>query len=89
MAIGATRNDIIRLVLRDGSTLVLVGLGAGLLMTVASSGVIGGFLFGVSARDSLTLVIVAPVLGAVALLACAIPAWRAARVDPTVALRAD
>ena len=50
---------------------------------------LGAFLFGVSARDPLTLVSVAPILGCVALIACAIPAWRAARVDPTVALRSE
>jgi predicted permease len=89
LAIGAAPNDIVRLVLRDGTVLVIAGLAAGLLMTLASARIVGGFLFGVSARDPLTLVSVAPILGGVALLACAIPAWRAARVDPTVALRAD
>ena len=89
MAIGATQNDIVRLVLQDGSKLVLFGLAAGLLLTLASSKVVGSFLFGVSARDPLTLVGLAPILGCVGLIACAIPAWRAARVDPTVALRSE
>jgi predicted permease len=89
LAIGAAPNDIVRLVLKDGTMLVVVGLAAGLMMTLASARVVGGFLFGVSARDPLTLAGVAPVLGGVALLACVIPAWRAARVDPTVALRAS
>jgi predicted permease len=89
MAVGATQDDIIRLVLRDGSKLVLFGLAAGLLVTLVCSRVVGSFLFGVSARDPLTLGIVAPILGGVASIACAIPAWRAARVDPTVALRSE
>jgi len=89
MAIGATQNDIVRVVLHDGSKLVLLGLAAGLLVTLACSRVVGSFLFGISARDPLTLVSVAPILGSVALIACAIPAWRAARVDPTVALRSE
>jgi predicted permease len=89
MAVGATQHDIVRLVLQDGSKLVLLGLAAGLLVTLAGSQVVASFLFGVSARDPLTLVSVAPILGCVALIACAIPAWRAARVDPTVALRSE
>jgi predicted permease len=89
MAVGATQGDIVRLVLQDGSKLVLVGLAAGLLTTLAWSRVVGSFLFGVSARDPLTLVSIAPILGCVALVACAIPAWRAARVEPTVTLRTE
>jgi predicted permease len=89
IAIGATQSDIVRLVLHDGSKLVLFGLAAGLLVTLTCSRVLGSFLFGISARDPLTLVSVAPILGCVALIACAIPAWRAARVDPTVALRSE
>ncbi len=89
MAIGASQNDIVRLVLQDGSKLVLLGLAAGLLVTLACSRILGSFLFGISGRDPLTLVSVAPILGGVALIACAVPAWRAARVDPTVALRSE
>ena len=89
MAVGADRHDILRLVLRDSFTLVLVGVVAGLLVTLVCSRLVGSFLFGVSPRDPLTLVGPAAILGGVALIACAIPAWRAARVDPTVALRAE
>lgn len=89
MAIGATQNDIVRLVLHDGSKLVFFGLAVGLLATLACSRVVARFLFGISARDPLTLVSVAPILGCVALIACLIPAWRAAHIDPTVALRSE
>jgi ABC-type antimicrobial peptide transport system permease subunit len=89
MAVGATQQDIVRLVMQDGSRLVVLGLAAGLLLTVACSRVVGSFLFGVSARDPVTLVSVAPIVGCVALVACAIPAWRAAHVDPTVSLRSE
>jgi putative ABC transport system permease protein len=75
--------------LGDGSKFVLFGLTGGLLVTLASSRVVGSFLFGISARDPLTLISLAPILGCVALIACAIPAWRAGRVDPIVALRSE
>ena len=89
MAVGATARDIVRLVLRDGVSLVLVGLAAGVLIALAGARVLGTLLFGVSVRDPLTFVTVAPILGGVTLLACAIPAWRAARIDPAVTLRAE
>ncbi len=89
MALGASRHDVVRLVLGDGLNLVVCGLAAGLLMTLAWSRAIGSLLFGVSARDPLTLVSVAPLLGVAALIACAVPAWRAARIDPMAALRSE
>jgi predicted permease len=89
MAIGATRRRIVGLVLQDGSRLVILGVAAGMAMTWVCSRVVDRFLFRVSAHDPLTLVSVVSVLGGVALVACAIPAWRAARVDPMIALRSE
>jgi macrolide transport system ATP-binding/permease protein len=89
IAIGASHTDVVRLVLENSATLVAIGLIAGVLMTLASSRLIERFLFGVSARDPLTLMTMAPLFAGLALLACTIPAWRAARLDPTVALRSE
>ena len=87
MALGASPSDILRLMSKNGIVLVAVGLGVGLLAALALTRFMGKFLFGISAQDPLTFAGVAPILGAVAVLACLVPAWRAARVDPSVALR--
>jgi len=89
MAVGATGQQIVRLVLQDGSRLVFLGVAVGLLATLVCSGVVGSFLFGVSVYDPVTLLSVTPVLTGVALLACVIPAWRAAHINPTIALRSE
>jgi predicted permease len=89
MAVGATERDILRLVLRDGMQLVIAGLAIGALATLACSRIVGRFLFGIPALDPLTVAGVTPLLACVALMACAIPAWRAARADPTTVLRAE
>ena len=89
MAVGATRYDVERLVLLDGLHLVVFGLAGGLVLILVTSPVVGGFLFGISPRDPLTLLGVAAILGCVGLIACGIPAWRATRVDPTVVLRSE
>ena len=89
MALGATGEQIVRLVLQDGSKLVLLGVAVGLLATLGCSGVVGSLLFGVSVYDPVTLLSVTPVLTGVALVACVIPAWRAAHMDPTIALRSE
>jgi putative ABC transport system permease protein len=89
IAIGATQQHIVRLVLENGAKLVVLGVAAGMVMTFAGSRIVDRFLFGVSVYDPLTLVSVVPVLGGVTLIACAIPACRAARVNPAIALRSE
>jgi ABC-type antimicrobial peptide transport system permease subunit len=87
MALGARRADVLRLVLRMGARLVVLGLAIGLAVSVALSRVIASQLWGVSPYDPATLASVAAVLLVTGLVACWVPARRATRVDPLVALR--
>src|SRR5579864_1505931 len=87
MALGARRVDVLQLVLREGMLLVLFGVAAGIPLSLASSRLLNSFLFGLKATDPLSLIAVIFVLGAVAALAGMIPARRAAKVDPMIALR--
>ena len=87
MALGATPRGVLRLVIGEGMKLALVGVGAGLLGGLALGRAVSSLVFGVPVRDPLTFTGVAVVLACVALAACAIPAFRASRVDPIVALR--
>ncbi len=87
IALGAHRLDVVRLVLGQGVRLALLGLGIGILVAVAATRLIRSLLYGISASDPVTFVSVASLLVCVVLLACFVPAWRAMRVDPMVALR--
>jgi len=87
MALGAERRDILRMVLRHGSLMTVTGIGLGLAVALGLARLITSLLFQVSATDPPTFSVVPVVLIAVALLACYIPARRATRVDPLVALR--
>ncbi|HEX6730435.1 MAG TPA: ABC transporter permease, partial [Pyrinomonadaceae bacterium] len=87
MALGAGRWDVLKLVVRQGMGLVLIGVTLGLLGAFALTRVMSTLLFGVTARDPLTFVAVAMLLAMVAFVACYIPARRATKVDPLVALR--
>jgi putative ABC transport system permease protein len=87
MALGAQVNDVLKLVLRQGMTLALVGEGIGLLGAFLLMRLMRGLLFGVTPNDTTTFVVVTGVLAVVALLACYVPARRATKVDPLIALR--
>jgi ABC-type antimicrobial peptide transport system permease subunit len=87
MALGAGRSDVLRLMLKQGLLLTGLGLVLGLLAALLLTRLIQTLLYGVGTTDPLTFVAVALLLAGVALLACWIPARRAAKVDPMVALR--
>jgi predicted permease len=86
MALGARQTDVLKLVVGQGLKLVLIGLGLGLAAALLLTRVLSSFLFGVTATDAATFASVALLLTGVALLACYIPAHRAAKVDPMIAL---
>jgi ABC-type antimicrobial peptide transport system permease subunit len=89
MTLGALRSDVVKLILRQGLPLVLLGAGIGCIAALGLSRVLGSLLYGVTARDPETFAAVCVLLVLVALAACYLPARRAARVDPLTALRME
>lgn len=89
VALGAERADVVRLFLAEGSQLLAWGLGAGVALALTATRLLRAFVFGVTTTDPATYVVVALLLSFVALAACALPAWRASRIDPVRALRSE
>jgi predicted permease len=87
MALGASRRNVLRLVLREGMALAAIGTVVGLAAALGLTRYLADLLYGVRPADPATLVAAALLLAGIALLACYIPAWRATKVDPMVALR--
>jgi hypothetical protein len=89
MSLGADSTRVIRMVMSDGTRLLAIGVGLGLVASFLVARMLQGLLFGIAPRDPATFVIVSVTMIAVGLGACAVPALRAARVDPMVAMRAE
>jgi putative ABC transport system permease protein len=87
MALGAQRSDVLKLFVKQGMSLVLIGVGLGIFGALALTRLMTSLLFGVTPEDPFTFAAVAMLLSSIALLACYVPARKAAKVDPLVALR--
>jgi putative ABC transport system permease protein len=87
MALGARPGDVWRMVLRRGIAITAAGMGIGLLGAFGVSRIVGNLLYGVSATDPMTFVLISLLLCGVALVACFVPARRATKVDPVMAIR--
>jgi ABC-type antimicrobial peptide transport system permease subunit len=89
MSLGAAPLRVLLMVLGDGAMLLGIGLVLGLIGSLAATRLLEGLLYGVAPRDPLTFAAVISVMGVVGLAACVVPAMRASRVDPLVAIRKD
>jgi putative ABC transport system permease protein len=87
LALGASTAEVLKLIISQGMQLVLIGLAIGLPVAFSLTRLMKGMLFGARAADTLTFTVIASLLIAVTLLACYLPARRATRVDPMIALR--
>jgi ABC-type antimicrobial peptide transport system permease subunit len=88
-ALGATTSDVLRLVVGDGARMIAIGMATGLALSVAAGRVLANLLFGVQPLDATTFAAVVMMLALTAAVAIFGPAWRATRIDPVAALRAE
>ena len=89
VAVGASRGDILALIIRQGMTLTGIGIVIGLSGAAMASQALISLLFGISRLDPVTYFAVVALLAGVSVIACGVPAWRAAHVDPASTLRAE
>ena len=89
VAMGASRNRIVSMILAQGLRVAMVGILAGVMVALAATRFLASLLYGVDATDPSTFAAVATLVLAVAIAATALPAWRASRIDPIVCLRVD
>jgi putative ABC transport system permease protein len=89
VALGATSGAVLTLIARQGLRLVAIGMVIGVVVSIQLTAAIEGFLWGVSSTDPLTFAAVLAVVAIIALIACYLPARRALRIDPIVALRSE
>jgi len=89
IALGATRTDVVRMVLREGLSLTLIGSAVGLLFAALVSRVLAAFLFGIPPVDPVTFTATTVLFAVIGLTACYVPVRRATRIDPTQALRCE
>ena len=89
MALGAQRSEVLRLVIRSAALLVILGAAIGIPAALAVTLLVRSFLYGINPQDPMTIVLGTGVLAAAAALACLLPARRATKVDPMVALRCE
>ena len=89
MALGASRQDVLAMVLRQGMTMALFGLGAGVVVALGSSRLLGSLLYGIAPNHPLTFVAVFAGLASAALVGSFLPARKATRIDPMNSLRGD
>jgi ABC-type antimicrobial peptide transport system permease subunit len=89
MALGADGGRVQRMILREGGVLLVIGLVLGVVGAFFAAGVMRGLLFGVAPHDPSTFIGVAVMMAAIGLVACWIPALRAARIDPAITMRAS
>jgi putative ABC transport system permease protein len=87
MALGAQTRDVLRMIVKEGAVMVLLGLALGTVGALLLTRLLSSLLFGVGTKDPVTFIAIAGLLSLTALVACYVPAWRATKVDPLEALR--